>query len=248
MSRCTDCSRYYMNTCPNVVSATVTNVTTPELTTLFSNCEYVESSCSLFSRYQRNITSAETFENVTPAGGDIHSVTREVVDAAISNLADSGNRKEFSTGAKRDIQEGKGRCDLLPLDIIIDYIDYQGVDIDRGSELSSILSAIQKFESQLDVNYLYQAVDEFIAANFGDIETALLELAIHFENGAKKYGEHNWEKGIPVHSYIDSGIRHLLKFYRGDTDERHDRAFIWNMICGAWTAEHKPEMVDLKIQ
>ena len=228
MSRCTDCSHYYMNTCPNVVSDMVTNVTTPELRTLFSSCEYVESSCSLFSPYQRNITTAETFENVTLSEGDIHSVIGKVVDAAISNLDDSGNRKEFSTGAKRDIQEGKGRCDLLPLDIIIDYIDYQGVDIDKGDELSSILSAIQKFESQLDVNYLYQAIDIFIAANFGDIETALLELAIHFENGAKKYGEHNWEKGIPVHSYIDSGIRHLLKFYRGDADERHDRAFIWN--------------------
>lgn len=29
-------------------------------------------------------------------------------------LKDSGNRREFTTGAVRDIGDGKGRCDLLP--------------------------------------------------------------------------------------------------------------------------------------
>lgn len=29
-------------------------------------------------------------------------------------LKDSGNRRKFETGAVRDMQEGKGRCDLLP--------------------------------------------------------------------------------------------------------------------------------------
>ena len=33
-------------------------------------------------------------------------------------IKDSGNRREFSTGAVRDMAEGKGRCDLLPLDVI----------------------------------------------------------------------------------------------------------------------------------
>lgn len=33
-------------------------------------------------------------------------------------LKDSGERREFGTGAVRDIQEGKGRCDLMPLDVI----------------------------------------------------------------------------------------------------------------------------------
>lgn len=33
-------------------------------------------------------------------------------------LKDSGTRREFSSGAVRDINEGKGRCDLLPLDVV----------------------------------------------------------------------------------------------------------------------------------
>lgn len=30
-------------------------------------------------------------------------------------IKDSGTRREFASGAVRDIQEGKGRCDLLPV-------------------------------------------------------------------------------------------------------------------------------------
>ena len=33
-------------------------------------------------------------------------------------IKDSGERQEFSTGARRDIQEGKGRYDLLPFHAI----------------------------------------------------------------------------------------------------------------------------------
>ena len=37
-------------------------------------------------------------------------------------IQDSGARRKFETGAVRDIAEGKGRCDLLPLDIIGDIL------------------------------------------------------------------------------------------------------------------------------
>ena len=33
-------------------------------------------------------------------------------------LPDSGERREFQTGAVRDIAQGKGRCDLLPLGVL----------------------------------------------------------------------------------------------------------------------------------
>lgn len=35
-------------------------------------------------------------------------------------IKDSGNRTEFLTGAVRDMHEGKGRCDLLPLTAVIE--------------------------------------------------------------------------------------------------------------------------------
>ena len=74
--------------------------------------------------------------------------------------------------------------------------------------------------------------------------TMLLEVSKHFEEGAKKYGEYNWQKGIPVHCYIDSAVRHYLKWLREDDDEPHDRAFVWNILCCIWTCTHKPELDD----
>ena len=65
--------------------------------------------------------------------------------------------------------------------------------------------------------------------------SAILDLAKHFEAGASKYGDNNWRKGIPINVFIDSAIRHFCKFMRGDTDEPHDIAFMWNVICCIWT-------------
>lgn len=105
-------------------------------------------------------------------------------------IKDSGDRTQFETGAVRDMQEGKGRCDLLP-------------------------------------------------------PAALLRVAKHFEAGAVKYGDRNWELGIPMHSFVDSGIRHLLKYMDGWTDEDHLCAAAWNILCALETEEKRPEMQDI---
>lgn len=150
-----------------------------------------------------------------------------------SNLADSGNRTEFETGAIRDISEGKGRCDLLPLDVVAPMVN------------SKELESIEEFKRTKDTMHLYNAIDIFYQRSKGYTIDGLLELSKHFEAGAKKYSENNWKKGIPLHCYIDSGVRHYLKHLRGDTDEPHDRAFVWNILCAIWTMNHKPELDDI---
>ena len=74
---------------------------------------------------------------------------------------------------------------------------------------------------------------------------ALLRLARHFETGSLKYGDRNWELGIPCHSFADSGMRHLLKYMAGNTDEDHLIAAIWNLMCLAETEQLRPEMMDI---
>jgi hypothetical protein len=105
-------------------------------------------------------------------------------------ILDSGDRTEFSSGAVRDLHEGKGRFDLLPMCV-------------------------------------------------------LLRLAKHYERGAVKYAERNWEKGIPAHSFADSAMRHIVKYMDGYTDEDHLIAAIWNLCGLAWTEEKKPEYMDI---
>lgn len=97
-------------------------------------------------------------------------------------VKDSGERQEFSTGARRDTQKGKGRFDLLPV-------------------------------------------------------RAITRLARHFENGAVKYGDDNWRKGIPLRRYLDSMLRHAFKFTGGADGEDHLAAVIWNACCLLETQE-----------
>lgn len=59
----------------------------------------------------------------------------------------------------------------------------------------------------------------------------LRRLAVHFENGAVKYGDRNWEKGIPLGRYMDSAIRHINTFREGDRSEDHLTAATWNLLC-----------------
>ena len=66
---------------------------------------------------------------------------------------------------------------------------------------------------------------------------ALQRLARHMENGIQKYGERNWELGIPVSRYLDSGMRHFLAFLAGSRDEDHLAAVMWNAHCAIHTLE-----------
>lgn len=151
----------------------------------------------------------------------------------MSEILDSGARREFSSGAVRDVQEGKGRCDLLPLSVVAEVMS------------DNVLCEIDIYVRTGDYNAIVRAIQHFCRNNKMDLCTAMLEVAKHYEQGAKKYTERNWEKGIDLHCYIDSGVRHYLKYKRGDTDEPHDRAFIWNMLCAIWTQTCRPECIDL---
>lgn len=161
----------------------------------------------------------------------------EYVDAAEfantePHILDSGERRQFETGAVRDIQEGKGRCDLMPLRVAAKVIDGD-----------SILDDIGLFLDTGDTQHLYFAL-RTAARMFTGLADMLLEVAKHFEEGAKKYGENNWQKGLPVHCYIDSSVRHYLKWLRGDKDEPHDRAFVWNLMCCIWEVDFSHNLAE----
>lgn len=157
------------------------------------------------------------------------------------HILDSGDRTRFESGAVRDLREGKGRCDLMPLDVVGSYLSVVWDRIEYTTT-SVVFKELDAFQRDGSVDHLYEAI--LYSNVFGNHFTMLLEVAKHFEEGCKKYGDDNWKKGIPARCYIDSAIRHYLKFLRGDKDEPHDRAFIWNLMCCIWTCKHKPELND----
>ena len=76
-------------------------------------------------------------------------------------IKDSGQRTEFPTGAVRDLREGKGRCDILPLKIISNLINDQ-----------DILINILTYQNSGDIDCLYDAAEQFIEDAFPDACTA----------------------------------------------------------------------------
>lgn len=59
--------------------------------------------------------------------------------------------------------------------------------------------------------------------------------AEHMANGAKKYGDRNWEKADgqeELDRFKASAMRHMIQFMMGETDEDHQSAIFFN-ISGA---------------
>lgn len=148
-------------------------------------------------------------------------------------MKDSGKRTHFETGAEREILDEKGRCDLI-------YNKAWGELINND-----IYTKIEEFVRTGNVQLIYDVLHKFIKCNCVDYESAYLDLAKHYAEGAKKYSDRNMEKGLPFHSMIDSALRHYTKFLRGDLDECHDRAFLWNLITLLYMIDNHPELNDL---
>lgn len=83
--------------------------------------------------------------------------------------------------------------------------------------------------------------------------SALLRISRHMEDAIKPdpetglphYPERNWEKGLPLHTMIDSAFRHLAKYMEGWDDEDHLCAAATNLLMALWTEEKRPEMQDI---
>lgn len=74
-------------------------------------------------------------------------------------------------------------------------------------------------------------------------------LAQHLENGARKYGDRNWELGQPLSRYLDSALRHTFNLLDLAVDEDHPSAGVWNLMAFLVTAErikdgHLPAELD----
>ena len=173
----------------------------------------------------------------------------------MQEIKDSGARRQFydkngNKMAQRDIQEGKGAEYLLPMDIISSVYSFKR---EHYSDLElcplveeDLFFYIDKFMKLNNTDFIYHILLRFMQKEYnGSIETAIMELAVHYEKGARKYSEYNWTKGLPTHCFLDSGLRHALKYFRGDKDEPHERAFMWNLVGLLWTRRHKPELDDI---
>lgn len=66
--------------------------------------------------------------------------------------------------------------------------------------------------------------------------SAIRALALVLEAGADKYTARNFEKGLPLSCFIDSGLRHIYNHLEGKRDEKHMYQAFWNIMGFIYTA------------
>ena len=71
-------------------------------------------------------------------------------------IKDSGNRREYESGAVRDIQEGKGRCDLMPLDVVAGFLG------PGGHQAAKVIERIYRYQTTHYADDLRDVVTDFM--------------------------------------------------------------------------------------
>lgn len=158
-------------------------------------------------------------------------------------IQDSGKREEFVTGSVRDTREGKGRFDLIAA-LGRDQIDIlKGYSIGTPSDrLKAAFNSMYEYLDTRDPACLQAAFSGIASVMNGldpDSFAYLDRLARHYEGGAKKYKDRNWELGQQVMRYFDSAVRHIVRALQNRTDEDHMAAALWNIIA----IPHSLEMI-----
>lgn len=75
---------------------------------------------------------------------------------------------------------------------------------------------------------------------------AIIRISKHYELGAKKYTRLNYQKGIPISSFMDSALRHIFKYLDGWDDEDHLSAAAFNILGAIQMEERNPDMQDVE--
>lgn len=100
------------------------------------------------------------------------------------------------------------------------------------TELARRFDAVQDSGARQDFDTGARRDTQDDKPRFGLIPLApLTRLAWHFTNGAKKYGENNWTKGMPYSRFYESTYRHLVAWANGDESEDHLAAVAWNAFA-----------------
>ena len=60
--------------------------------------------------------------------------------------------------------------------------------------------------------------------------------------GAAKYGDFNWEKGMPVHDLLNHVLRHIYKYLSGDRSEPHLPHAAWGVLAAIHFEQLWPDL------
>ena len=62
------------------------------------------------------------------------------------------------------------------------------------------------------------------------------------KEGADKYSDFNWERGMPVHDLLNHAIRHIYLYLGGDRSEEHLGHAAWGLLAAIHSDELWPDL------
>ncbi len=71
---------------------------------------------------------------------------------------------------------------------------------------------------------------------------AMESLAKTYAEGSAKYGDYNWERGMPVHDLLNHALRHIFKYLGGDRSEDHLGHAFWGLGASIHSAALWPDL------
>lgn len=167
---------------------------------------------------------------------------------------DSGKREEYTSGMRRDVQEGKPRIDLVPLmvratfDSLIRCMQFKQQSTDGIGALNDEINytvtndVIGNIEYLINSLIVYEVIKIQPINQVQGVAELYLRLAGLYGRGAVKYGENNWQKACGEAEYIrfkQSTLRHWYQYLAGHTDEDHFCAVLFNLYGMYYTAERR---------
>lgn len=173
-------------------------------------------------------------------------------------IKDSGERRDFDTGAKRDVDHDKPRFDLIPMTVVRRVIEFYPRKTYAG-QISNVINddskarmwslGLQWGETVSDdilLELIWIALDTIrhqegdkpimVEGNiYGGLHLitpgTYRRLANHYGGGAKKYDPWNWCKGMPFSVFHASLMRHIFAIMQDMADEDHLSAIFFNAAC-----------------
>ncbi len=140
-------------------------------------------------------------------------------------LQDNKQRQEFASGMVREPQEDKMRYDLA-LDGPLVWALF------RTGKFDGVIKAAQDWYENHRVHEAVRVVHELALITDGGLSAVIDRYTVLMMKGAVKYSEHNWLKAegeAELNRFIASFCRHLVKYFRGEADEDHLAAMVFNL-------------------
>lgn len=177
-----------------------------------------------------------------------------------------GDNVKFETGAVRSSDAEGYRYDLVsPIGIcrMLAYLHtgkepLARTDRDASWHVDACIGRIYEFLSgergyslERATELLFAAIehDTDVGISVGELSpTGVQCISEACHEGAAKYSDFNWERGMPVHDLLNHAVRHLMLYKSGDQSEEHLAHAAWNLFAAMHSERLWPKLNEGKLR